>query len=65
MLSVMEYSDRLFACHAELDSVVAKGDLSVACKPQIKDHGVYVRSLNANNRASTSEAKRGDWERFD
>ena len=44
--------------------VVAKGDLAVAGKLLIKDHGVYVRSLNANNRASTSEAKRGDWDRL-
>ena len=33
-------------------------------KPLIKDHAVYVRSLTSNNTVSSSEARRGDWDRL-
>lgn len=44
--------------------VASKGELLGVGKTLIKDNAVYVRTLNANNRASTSEAKRGDWDRL-
>lgn len=33
-------------------------------RPLIRDHAVYVRSLNSNNTVSSTEARRGDWERI-
>ena len=33
-------------------------------RPLIRDHAVYVRSLNSNNTVSSTEARRGDWERM-
>jgi hypothetical protein len=44
--------------------VVAKRDLGPPDKRLIKDHAVYVRSLRSNNTVSSSEARRGDWERL-
>jgi hypothetical protein len=44
--------------------VAAKRDLESAGKLLIKDHAVYVRSLSSNNTVSSSEARRGDWERL-
>jgi hypothetical protein len=43
---------------------VAKRNSGPALKPLIKDHAVYVRSLSSNNTVSSSEARRGDWERL-
>jgi schlafen family protein len=31
-------------------------------KPLVRDHAVYVRSLQSNNTVSSTEARRGDWE---
>ena len=43
--------------------VAAKATLtSCGGKPLIRDHSVYVRSLNSNNTVSSTEARRGDWE---
>jgi hypothetical protein len=46
--------------------VAAKADLNgpTPGKPLIKDHAVYVRSLSSNNIISSTEARRGDWERL-
>jgi hypothetical protein len=44
--------------------VVVKCQLSMGGKALIKENALYVRSLNANLRASTTEARRGDWERL-
>jgi len=44
--------------------VVAKRTLGPPGKPLIKDHAVYVRSLSSSNTVSSSEARRGDWERL-
>ncbi len=45
--------------------VAAKSDLCDAKgRPLIKDHAVYVRSLSSNNTVSSTEARRGDWERL-
>jgi schlafen family protein len=44
--------------------VVAKAGLSDAGKTLIKDHAVYVRSLASNHTVSSSEVRRGDWERL-
>jgi hypothetical protein len=33
-------------------------------RPLVRDHAVYVRSLNSNNTVSSTEARRGDWERL-
>jgi len=44
--------------------VVAKRTLGPPGRPLIKDHAVYVRSLSSNNTVSSSEARRGDWERL-
>lgn len=43
--------------------VAAKRRLAINEKELIKDHAVYVRSLSSNNTVSSSEPKRGDWER--
>jgi hypothetical protein len=46
--------------------VAAKADLigPTSGKPLVKDHAVYVRSLNSNNIVSSTEARRGDWDRL-
>ena len=44
--------------------VVAKAGLTDDGKTLIKDHAVYVRSLTSNHRVSSSEVRRGDWERL-
>ena len=47
--------------------VVAKSDLrdpNGRKKNLIKDNSIYVRSLNSNNTVSSTEARRGDWERL-
>ena len=44
--------------------VVAKRNSGSPGKLLIKDHAVYVRSLSSNNTVSSSEARRGDWERL-
>jgi hypothetical protein len=46
--------------------VAAKADLPgpTPGKPFVKDHAVYVRSLNSNNIVSSTEARRGDWDRL-
>lgn len=43
--------------------VAAKADLrDPSGKLLIRDHAVYVRSLQSNNIVSSSEARRGDWD---
>lgn len=45
--------------------VAAKADLSGSDgRPLIRDHTVYVRSLRSNNTVSSTEARRGDWDRI-
>ncbi len=45
--------------------VIAKADLiDAAGRALVKDHAVYVRSLSSNNTVSSTEARRGDWERI-
>ena len=44
--------------------VAAKRDLISSGKSLVKDNAVYVRSLSSNNTVSSSEARRGDWERL-
>src|SRR5262249_15544332 len=44
--------------------VAAKRDLGPPGKLLIRDHAVYVRSLSSNNTVSSSEARRGDWDRL-
>ncbi len=44
--------------------VAAKRSLGPQDKPLLKDHAVYVRSLTSNNTVSSSEARRGDWDRL-
>jgi hypothetical protein len=44
--------------------VTAKRNIGPPDKPLVKDHAVYVRSLSSNNTVSSSEARRGDWERL-
>lgn len=46
--------------------VAAKADLPdpAGGKPLVRDHAVYVRSISSNNTVSSSEARRGDWERL-
>jgi hypothetical protein len=44
--------------------VVAKRDYGTPGRLLIKDHAVYVRSLSSNHTVSSSEARRGDWERL-
>ena len=43
--------------------VAAKSDLAGGPngKPLIRDHAVYVRSVNSNNTVSSTEGGRGDW----
>ncbi len=44
--------------------VAAKRSLGPEGKPLVKDDAIYVRSLSSNNTVSSSEARRGDWERL-
>jgi Putative DNA-binding domain len=44
--------------------VAAKKNLGSPGKFLVKDHAVYVRSLSSNNTVSSSEARRGDWDRL-
>jgi hypothetical protein len=44
--------------------VAAKSDLTCGGKAIIRDHAVYVRSISSNNTVSTTEARRGDWDRL-
>ena len=44
--------------------VAAKSSLGQRGKLLVKDDAVYVRSLSSNNTVSSSEARRGDWERL-
>ena len=44
--------------------VAARKDHGPQGKPLIKDHAVYVRSLSSNSTVSSSEARRGDWDRL-
>ena len=42
--------------------VAAKSELNVGGKPVIRDDAIYVRTIGANNRVSSSQARRGDWD---
>jgi len=44
--------------------VAAKRDLPFSGRMLIKHNAVYVRSLSSNNTVSSSEPRRGDWERL-
>jgi hypothetical protein len=45
--------------------VAAKSTLSAPDgRVLVRDHAVYVRSLNSNNTVSSTEARRGDWDRL-
>lgn len=44
--------------------VAAKSDLTQDGKHLVRDHAVYVRTVNSNGAVSTSTAGRGDWERI-
>ena len=45
--------------------VAAKAELpGKVGKPLVRDHAIYVRSLSSNNTVSSSEPRRGDWDRL-
>ncbi|MGO9470489.1 MAG: helix-turn-helix domain-containing protein [Isosphaeraceae bacterium] len=44
--------------------VAARRSLGPPDKPLVRDNAVYVRSLSANYTVSSSEARRGDWDRL-
>lgn len=44
--------------------VACKRDLVMNGRQLIRDHAVYVRSLSSNSTVSSSEARRGDWDRM-